>query len=461
MKKICIAGAGPGGLLLGKELAKAGMDVTVFEACTEEQFYKKFSWSDALEISMLQDAELPVPESKGDRWVGYGVKGQNTGLDLYENVRQAELGIYSPDYSEHTVTDVDFRYIFVDRTALQRFQLKQTLEAGCKVVFGARVVDLLGTKTGKLGDVCVKGVVVEKDGVREEIEADLVVEATGQACKLRSMLEPIEISQPFNANQYGKVLKKVAKVKTTQGVKNEVVDLLHPPFRNHYRLRNPRGYLFFHLHSENEIEVGGGAVSEEEAVKNIMGVLENIPGYTGEIVGGNFEKNIKCLPPDCLVATGFIVIGHAGAQIHPTHGCGISTAYMGALLAAQIIKRAKDFSIETLWEYNYRWMSTQGAHFAALFNRLKGMETDEVSFLIKHNIINAETFTNDYNGNYLPPNVNEIRRLEDVYPLNPELIEKWMQAEEESRRNFVHYSAYPPVWNPFALARWRAASPNK
>ena len=460
MKKICIAGAGPGGLLLGKELARAGMEVIILEACTEEAYYKKYSWSDALELSILQDAELPVPFAKGDKWYGYGVKGQNTGLELYEPVRQSELGIYSPDYSQHTLTDVDFRFIVTDRTALQHVQMEQTLAAGAQVRFGWRVVELLGRTRGSLGEIQVKGVVAEHDGVREEIAADLVVEATGQAACLRTMLEPVEISQPFNSNQYGLVYRTVQKVKTTD-IDATKADWDHPPFRNHYRLRNPRGYLFFHIHSEDEIDIGGGAVNQEEAIKNVQGVLSKLPGVTGEQVGYAMEKNLKCLPPDCLVATGFIVIGHAGGQVHPTHGCGISTAYMGALLAAQVLKRAKDFHISTLWEYNYRWMSTQGAHFAALFHRLKGLETDEVSFLIEHNIINAETTTNDYNGNYLPPNVNELRRLEDVYPLNPPLIEKWMRAEEESRRSFVHYSSYPPVWNPFALSKWRATSPER
>lgn len=157
MKRVCIAGAGPGGLLLGKELAKAGMDVIILEATSQESFYKKYIWSDALELSILQDAGLPVPFAKGNRWYGYGVKGQHTGLELYEPIRQSELGIYSPGYSQHTVTDVDFRFIVTNRTALQRVQMKQTLAAGAQVRFGCRVTALLGHTIGRLEDVGIEG----------------------------------------------------------------------------------------------------------------------------------------------------------------------------------------------------------------------------------------------------------------------------------------------------------------
>ena len=67
-------------------------------------------------------------------------------------------------------------------------------------------------------------------------------------------------------------------------------------------------------------------------------------------------------------------------------------------------------------------MSGIGAHFAALFPRLRGMEMEDYTFLMKHDIINGETFSNDYNGNYLPPNTNELRRLEHAFEENPRLF---------------------------------------
>ena len=458
-KRICVAGAGPGGLLLGKELAKAGMDVMIFEKAKEEDYFNKYDWTDALELCILKDAGLPVPFAKGNRWYGQGVIGENSGIDLYQPYRPSELGIYSPDYSTKTTNDVDFRFVMTNRTALQKYQTEQTLEAGATIVYGHNIIDLLGDKGKTLDDISVKGIVVESDKGREELEFDLVIDATGQSASLRSMLEPKEISQPFNANQYGIVYRSIKRVDTTD-VDAMEFDWEHPPFRHHYRLRTPKGYIFFHPHDDTHVDVGGGAVTEEEIKGSVNDIFLKLPGVHEE-TGRAFEKNIKCLPPDALVATGFMVIGHAAGQVHPTHGCGISTAYMGALLAAQIIKKAKIFDIVTLWEYAYRWMSSMGAHFAALFHRLKNLEAEEVAFLIDNDITNGETTTNDYNGNYLPPNINEERRLEDIYPKNPDLIEKWMCADEDAKRDFAHYKEYPAHWNAFALARWRSAAMNK
>jgi flavin-dependent dehydrogenase len=199
----------------------------------------------------------------------------------------------------------------------------------------------------------------------------------------------------------------------------------------------------------------------EQAKRNADDVIAKIPGVLPEIAGEGAEKNIKALPPDALVAGGFLVVGHAAAQVHPTHGCGVSTAYMGALLAAQIVKRARDFSIDTLWEYAHRWMSTMGAHFAALFPRLRNLETREIVFLIEQGVINGETLSNDYNGNYLPPNVNERRRLEDAYGKEPEIVRKWLRLEAASGRSFDHYRNYPSHWSACEFELWRMGKPEQ
>jgi flavin-dependent dehydrogenase len=449
-------------MLLAKELAYAGFDVTVGEALEKDAFASKYNWADAIELCILKDAGLPVPFPKGDRWYGEGVIGEGAGPELYYPRRASELGIYAPDYSVHTATDVDFRFVFADRKALQSFQLGQMLEADVELIYGCKVIGLIGSGLeGTLGEICVRGVMVEISGVRRQIDADLVVDATGQEAALRRMLEGApEISRPFDGNQYGPVYKTHRTCETTQIVADRA-DADHPPLRNYYRLRTPEGYLFFHPHDDRQFDVGGGAVTMEQAKKNADEVIAKLPGVLPGATGEGAEKNIKALPPDAIVADGFLVVGHAAAQVHPTHGCGVSTAYMGALLAAQIIKRARDFSIGTLWEYAHRWMSTMGAHFAALFPRLKNLETHEIVFLIEQGIINGETLSNDYNGNYLPPNVNERRRLEDAYGKAPEIIEKWLGLEAASKRSFDHYRDYPSHWSACEFELWRRGRPEQ
>ena len=153
MKRILIAGAGPGGLALGKELAMNGYDVQIFEALPEEQYFVKYNWSDALELCILREVGLPVPFAKGGQWHGPGVIGEDEERPLYHSHRISELGLYAPDYSIKATNDADFRFVLLDRRLLQKEQVKMALEAGAKIRYGATVTKLSGQTSGALEDL--------------------------------------------------------------------------------------------------------------------------------------------------------------------------------------------------------------------------------------------------------------------------------------------------------------------
>lgn len=455
MKRILIAGAGPGGLVLGKELAARDYQVVILEALSEDDYFKKFNWSDALELCILNDVGLPVPFAKGDRWHGPGVIGEDKERPLYQPQRISELGLYAPDYSIKATNDADFRHVIVERTLLQKELIKMASSAGAEIRYGATVIGLLGETEGNLEDLSITGVTVKNaDGSTEELTADLVVDATGQLAHVRTKIGNEHIGTPVQANRYGVVYRTVREIESAD-LDSMNPSRENPPCRNYYRLRTPEGYIFFHPHHENEVDIGGSAPTYEQIKALVEEVKNNLPGI-GKEVGVACEQNLKSLPPSALVCTGFMVIGHAAGQLHPTHGCGMGPAMMAALLAADVIMKNDRFEIADLWEYGYRWMSGIGAHFAALFPRLRGMEMEDYTFLMKHDIINGETFSNDYNGNYLPPNTNELRRLEHAFQENPEIVRKWMKLEVESARSFEHYKKYPPIWSPFMFDWWVA-----
>jgi flavin-dependent dehydrogenase len=442
-------------LALGKELAMNGYDVQIFEALPEEQYFVKYNWSDALELCILREVGLPVPFAKGGQWHGPGVIGEDEERPLYHSHRISELGLYAPDYSIKATNDADFRFVLLDRRLLQKEQVKMALEAGAKIRYGATVTKLSGQTSGALEDLNITGATVQnEDGSSEEFAADLVVDATGQFAHVRITIDNEHIGSPPEANRYGVVYRTVRECENTD------LDAMNPsrknpPCRDHYRLRAPEGYIFFHPHSKTQVDIGGGAPTLEQIQALVEEVKSGLPGI-GKEVGNACEQNLKSWPPNALVCTGFMAVGHAAGQLHPTHGCGMATAMMAALLATDVIKKNDRYHISDLWEYGYRWMSGMGAHFAALFPRLRGLEVEDYAFLMEHDIINGETISNDYNGNYLPPNTNELRRLENAYKENPQLVNKWMKLEVESARSFEHYKKYPPIWSPFMLDWWVA-----
>ncbi len=455
MKQIVIAGAGPAGLVLARELALKNKSVVVIEALSKELYFKKYDWSDALELCILRDVGLPVPFAKGSCWHGPGVIGEDEIRPLYQPQRISELGLYAPDYSAKATNDADFRHVIVDRRLLQQELSKMAEAAGVVIRYDVEVVDLLGTTTGTLNEIKISGVRVKNgNGETEDIHTDLTIDATGQLAHLRTKIENDYIGTPVNANRYGIVYRTVRECEDTD-LDAMAPSKNNPPCRNHYRLRTPEGYIFFHPHHKHEVDIGGSAPTLEQIKNLVEEVKIGIPGI-GDEIGTACEQNLKSMPPDALVCTGFMVVGHSAGQLHPTHGCGMATAMMAALLARDVIVKHDSYSIGNLWEYAYRWMNGLGAHFAALFPRLRELEMDDYTFLLEHDIINGETITNDYNGNYLPPNMNELRRLEHAYEENPTIVNKWMKLEVESARNFEHYKNYPPIWSAFMLDWWVA-----
>jgi hypothetical protein len=285
-----------------------------------------------------------------------------------------------------------------------------------------------------------------------------VVDATGQGASLRMMLEPTEISQSFFPSPWI-VYRSTRRIKTTELARHkQFADFDHPPVRHHIRARTKDGYLFTHIHDSAKLDIVAGAPTIEKAKAIVNDYISKVPDIYEEI-GYAAEKNLRSLSPDAIVANGFIVVGQAAAQMNPANGCGISPAFVAALTAASVLKRADVFDIHTLWEYAHRWMSTTGAHYAALIFAIAPTTAEEFKFLLAREIINAEFYTWAYGGIFVPRDINELRRMENAYEENPNLIERVLKAEQTAARTFAHYRNYPGFFTPFEFAKWRLDSP--
>jgi flavin-dependent dehydrogenase len=458
VKRIAIAGAGSGGLLLARDLAKLGMDVTVFEARDKDAFTDRYHWSDAVYINVLRDAGLPVPVPDGGYWRGYGVIGENSGLDLYEPSRTNAHAIFSYDYELSTAAAVNLPGVLTDRGALLQYLTAQALEAGARIRFGAKAVGLLGNTRGRLGDIDIQGLVIQSAEKKEEIPADLVVDASGgQNYPLRCLLEPPEIGFPLGGNGSHEVFRSIRKIASLNPDPIKA-DKEHPPIRHHTRQAHKDWVFWAHTLSDDRIDIAAGSSSREAARGLVEEYMSRVPGI-GEEVGYAREPYFRGLPSDALVATGFMVVGHSAFQVCPANGCGISQAFTAALIAARVLARARRFDIASLWEYAHRWMSTIGAHHMGLIGRVRGLSADDVKFLIRHGILNGENITTDALEVCIPGKTLDNRELRAAWAENPDLVESWLKADASSRRLLEHYRAYPSAWDPFDWIRWLMFSP--
>lgn len=446
-KKICIAGAGPAGLTLARKLSENGFDVTVFDSLTEHENIMRHDWSDAVEYSVLEQAGLPVPEMSGDHFTGAGVKSETNPDGLYEPHRIVTLPVYAPEYDGRATGGVDFRFVLLDRVALQKELLRMAREAGATVHFESPVTGLTGELGGGLENIRVRGIIV----AGKEHHCGLVIDATGHVSNLRSLLGDPELSKAYAPEEFGHAFRTVRRYEKSGG-KPSI------PYKDHYCYGKHKGYFWIHFHNDHAVDIGGGIPEGQNvnAQELVLDMVAGLPDVTREELRGGGGKVLVGVSPLALTATGFLAVGDAAGQTNPCNGCGVAGAVRGALLAADVVSKG-DFSLNALWEYNRLWFTGIGAHYAALGVMRRSFQAfshEEVCFLMENGIMSGDVLTNILLGVYRPGTPGmALKVLRHAFNRRG-LLSKLLAGDSASKARFKLYERYPAVWDRAAFEDW-------
>jgi digeranylgeranylglycerophospholipid reductase len=455
---VVIAGAGPAGLLLARELARAGLSVAVYEKSRKNAI--AHTWSDVIEIGALKAVGIDVPGASGGRFAGRLVKKSSSGKGLFEPHAVNPLQIWAPDMSCRTKTDVEFGYITTDRIALDGALRKEAAAAGAKLHYKHAVTGLLGSTGNGLDKISITGLRVKNlsTGATKNVLADVTVDATGHMSVLRAMLTAGgAIEKKFEGADYGIAFRTVRKLNRKALPPGGIPD--------HYRYGMHKGYFWTHMHDQDTIDVGGGVKDEPGRVDPaavVKSIIAGYPAITKKEFRGGSGRVLVGKSPWSLVASGFLVVGDAAGQVIPTTGCGVGAGMIGAMLAAGTIIEAskKGYAgIDALWSYNRRWFADSGrganlAALGALKNILQDLSHEELAFLIKQDILSGEMLTPSINGIfYTPGPVDMIKTL--VRGIGrPALLAKLNRATGAGRKVYRHYLSYPVFWSPDLFIPW-------
>ena len=454
--QVVIAGAGPGGSLLARELASAGISVAVYELKKEGTL--GHNWSDAVEKTSLAAAGFEIPAVVNSRFKGTLVKKGEQDDNLFEPHRIAPLQIRFPDLSGTTKNGVDFRYITTDRKVLGRRLAEQAAKAGAKYFYRHRADKLLGNTDGPLEDIRVEGLRVTdtETGLSTDVSADMVVDATGYLSVLRTGLSGAPaVGKKFAGGDLAYACRTVRRLDPKRAKKDDLTD--------HYRYGAFKGYFWTHVHHRDSIDIGGGVREEPGRIDPMTVIKEMIaqrPSVTGEELRGGGGIVLVGKSPWSLVAPGFAAVGDAAGQVIPTTGCGVGGAMDGALLAAETIKSALKSggcSLEALWPYNFGWFSRRGNHFAALSalkEILQDLSHDEISFLMKKDIMSGEMLTPTINGIFEVPDLPTMIKTLVNGITRPGLLMKLNKATTMGKKIYKHYGKYPERWDSAAFGKW-------
>ncbi len=456
--QVVVAGAGPGGALLARDLARAGIKVAVYEAGAETE--TGHNWSDAIEKSALAAAGFAMPTLGPNGYEGPLVKKDENDANLFEPHAMQRLQIWAPDLSGKTRTDVDFRYITTDRMVLNRLLRQQAVDAGASFFYGHRAEGLLGKIDVPLEDIRVEGMRVTDQGQKQttEVRADVTVDATGYRSMLRTGLtQAASINRPYTKGDLAMVFRTVRQLDTDRAAKDNLTD--------HYRYGAYRGYFWTHKHHPDVIDVGGGVKEAPDRVnpRDIVDeMIRERPSITAEELRGGGGTVLVGRSPYSLAASGFLVVGDAAGQVIPTTGCGVGGAMVGAMLAAQTINKALAQGrtrIDDLWGYNRMWFGGpgRGKHFAALAalkEILQDLSHAELAFLMRQDILSGEMLTPSINGIFEVPDIKATLNTLIRGISRPGLLLQLNRATAMGKKIFRHYSHYPTAWDAKTFSAW-------
>ena len=326
MAQFLVAGAGHGGLCAAMHLARAGERVTVVERQPEAAL--GHDWMDVFEFGVLErNGFHSLPESgKVQPW-------NNT---LYgPGKRWPKL---PPD--EPVTMEACF-----ERRELLASMVADCREAGVDFAWETEVVGPL------IRDSRVCGLLVRKEGAQKELPADMVIDAAGGLSTVRGNM-PEELLFP-------------ARLKPTQlfHVWRGYLERLPGPDPQ-YPYKTILGHqgrkgISWVIAYRDSMDVLVGQVGEPLTQADIDGALEDLrefePLLGRKILRGGFAAIPLRRPLGMMVANGYAAVGDSACMADPFCGSGICSAIdQGKLLAEVLLDSKEDFSIEKLWNYQYR-----------------------------------------------------------------------------------------------------------
>ena len=153
-----------------------------------------------------------------------------------------------------------------------------------------------------------------------------------------------------------------------------------------------------------------------------------------------------------------MLVGDAACQVNPIHGGGIDPSMRGGFFAANTALTAiekEDYSINSLWSYNNKVMSSFGVEFASLDLLrmiLQVLSNDDLNFALQQDLLSGEEIleisstgqidlsllgmvTKAFKGlsnpnllldlNFLRIRMNEISKLYKNFPNDIVKFEEW------------------------------------
>ncbi len=438
---VIIVGAGPGGTIAARDLAKAGLRVGLFDQKDKDNLSNPIVIE--VERTILDETGVPYPE--GDE----------------KPYHQKRMRVFSPDRREVFTLEGEHPAIALRLDAFVKRLLGYAESAGAKFLGGRKAVGPVfdGNK--------VAGVEFEAGGSREEVTARLVIDASGFNAALVRHMDP-DLGIGFRdekrdvviaENHFHKIDVEKARQAIGEGkhFDDEIWNTLsrYGNFSTEYSYLGLSGEVAYIL-------LGRKADYDEAPIADVIDRFKEEQGYYAEMLyGGKGPIRVR-RSWDRLVADGFMMIGEAACMVIPANGSGVGSAMYAGALAARTAARALadgDVSTESLWDYCYKYQSGRGATLACYdANKLviDSITRDQIRRMMEGGALAAEDIWNGAVPKPITMSLGSIPgRLKGIVT-NPDLIPIVITVGRSISQVKKLYAAYPKKYDRQALAAWKA-----
>ncbi len=435
---VIVVGAGTGGAIASRFLAEYGLNVCLVDTKPKEQIGSKIC-GDAVGNEIFDLLKINHPKNE----------------ELSCHIKGAKL--YSPNLKKClTLIDPKQAGYIVNRLEFGQRLLNEALDAGItQFLDNTMALDVFYRRE------TVKGVKVKlKNGEKTTLNAKLVIDASGFYSplrkKLKSSLIETNILKEDSILCYREIVKFPKKDQNVQDPEYITIILDQE--------KAPGGYIWYFPKDESSINIGLGAFMnykgkvKEFYKKHVF--QEYIKTAKFEIISSGGGVVPVRRPLWSCADKGIMLVGDSACQVNPLHGGGIDPSmragYYAANCAVTAIEQNK-FSINELWDYNYKVMTNFGAEFAALDLLrivLQRLSNDDLNFGLERDILSGEEILeiSSKGGitlsvidmavkaikgisrpnllldlNYLRIKMNEISKLYKSFPENFSLFSDWKE----------------------------------
>ena len=341
---VVIVGAGTAGCYAGATLSDAGYDVVIVERKDEEEA-GHIACGDALKGADNFPESIPKSDI----------------ADAFTNTEVDHGQFEIPQ--EDAVLDIPVpgELAVIDRWEYGRLIIDGAERAGVEFHYDTVVQDVMQDDDGH-----VHGVKAKHEGEPRTYEATITLDGAGSLSLLQDKADFEDATFDTNVrySQFASAYREVIEVDEPVEWSDALV--FKPTKRS-------AGYLWYFPRTPTEINVGLGFQMNEEPMKLVKDLREDI-SQRPELKNATVKDKLGAALPtrrpyDSAVAPGYMAIGDSAAHVNPISGGGIAgAAYAGQYAGEQAIQAIEedDVSESSLWRYNERVMDHYGGRYAAL-----------------------------------------------------------------------------------------------